>query len=173
LRVRTGPDPEAPGGAYVVVHPGASVPARACPPDRWTRIVAALAADGRRVLVTGGPDERELTAQVAAAGGVDLGGTTDLAGLARLLTGARCLVVGNTGPAHLAAALGVPVVSLFAPTVPFGQWGPYRVPTVRLGDAGAPCRDSRATVCPVPGHPCLSGVDPGEVVAAVRTLAPG
>ncbi|MEU0081119.1 HAD-IIIA family hydrolase [Micromonospora tulbaghiae] len=173
LRVRTGPDPEPPGGAYVVVHPGASVPARACPPDRWTRIVAALAADGRRVLVTGGPDERELTAQVAAAGGVDLGGTTDLAGLARLLTGARCLVVGNTGPAHLAAALGVPVVSLFAPTVPFGQWGPYRVPTVRLGDAGAPCRDSRATVCPVPGHPCLSGVDPGEVVAAVRTLAPG
>ncbi|NED54501.1 glycosyltransferase family 9 protein, partial [Micromonospora aurantiaca] len=49
----------------------------------------------------------------------------------------------------------------------------YRVPTVRLGDAGAACRDTRATVCPVPGHPCLSGVDPGAVVAAVRTLAPG
>ncbi|MGW5672128.1 glycosyltransferase family 9 protein, partial [Micromonospora sp. NPDC003776] len=96
----------------------------------------------------------------------------DLAGLARILAGARCVVVGNTGPAHLAAAVGTPVVSLFAPTVPFGQWGPYRVPTVRLGDAEAPCRDTRAAVCPVAGHPCLTRVDPAEVVAAVRVLVP-
>ncbi|WFE39439.1 HAD-IIIA family hydrolase [Micromonospora sp. WMMD998] len=169
---RDGPEPDLPAPGYVVVHPGASVPARACPPRRCAEIVAALTADGHRVLVTGGPDERELTARVAAAGGVDLGRATDLAGLARLLAGARCLVVGNTGPAHLAAAVGTPVVSLFAPTVPFGQWGPYRVPTVRLGDAAAACRDTRATACPVPGHPCLDGVDPARVVAAVRTLVP-
>ncbi|MCW3815038.1 HAD-IIIA family hydrolase [Micromonospora sp. DR5-3] len=157
---------------YVVVHPGSSVPARACPAGRCAQIVAALVADGRRVVVTGGPDERDLTARVAAAGGIDLGGATDLAGLVRVIAGARCLVVGNTGPAHLAAAVGTPVVSLFAPTVPFGQWGPYRVPTVRLGDAGAPCRGTRAAVCPVAGHPCLAGVEPAEVVAAVRLLAP-
>ncbi|MGK5677418.1 glycosyltransferase family 9 protein, partial [Micromonospora sp. URMC 106] len=58
----------------------------------------------------------------------------------------------------------------FAPTVPFGQWGPWRVPTVRLGDAGAPCRDTRAARCPVPGHPCLSGIDPEQVVEALRLL---
>ncbi|PWU47550.1 haloacid dehalogenase, partial [Micromonospora globispora] len=164
--------PDGLDGDYVVVHPGSSVPARACPPELATRIVAALAADGHRVVVTGGPDERELTARVAAAGGLDLSGATDLAGLARILAGARCLVVGNTGPAHVAAAVGTPVVSLFAPTVPFGQWGPYRVPTVRLGDAGAACRDTRAAACPIAGHPCLTGVDPAEVVAAVRLLAP-
>jgi ADP-heptose:LPS heptosyltransferase len=79
-------------------------------------------------------------------------------------------VVGNTGPAHLAAATGTPVVSLFAPTVPFGRWAPYRVPHVRLGDAAAPCRDTRATVCPVPGHPCLSTVEPADVLTAVRRL---
>jgi ADP-heptose:LPS heptosyltransferase len=90
-----------------------------------------------------------------------------------VLAGAACAVVGNTGPAHLAAALGTPVVSLFAPTVDFGQWAPYRVPLVRLGTAGAPCRGTRATECPVPGHPCLSDVDPRDVVAAVRTLAAG
>ncbi|MEU5724578.1 HAD-IIIA family hydrolase [Micromonospora sp. NPDC047738] len=162
----------APTDDYVVVHPGSSVPARACPADRCAEIVAALVADGRRVVVTGGPDERDLTARVAAAGGVDVGGTTDLTGLVRIIAGARCLVVGNTGPAHLAAAVGTPVVSLFAPTVPFGQWGPYRVATVRLGDAGAACRDTRAAVCPVAGHPCLAGVDPAEVVAAVRLLDP-
>jgi histidinol-phosphate phosphatase family protein len=155
---------------YVVVHPGASVAARACPPRRCGEIVAALAAAGHRVVVTGGPDERALTASVAGDAGVDLGGRTTLRSLATVIARAGCLVVGNTGPAHLAAAVGTPVVSLFAPTVPFGQWGPYRVPWIRLGDAAARCRHSRATTCQVPGHPCLSNVDPEEVVSAVRVL---
>ncbi|MBO4209598.1 glycosyltransferase family 9 protein, partial [Micromonospora echinofusca] len=161
--------PDEPG--YVVVHPGSSVAARACPPQLCAGIVAALRADGHRVVVTGGPAETALTGQVAVAGAVDLGGRTSLAGLADVISRAGCLVVGNTGPAHLAAALGVPVVSLFAPTVPFGQWAPYRVPVVRLGDPTADCRNTRVTRCPLPGHPCLSGVDPADVVAAVRLLS--
>lgn len=155
---------------YVVVHPGSSVAARACPPELCARIVTALAAAGHRVVVTGGPGEGALSARVAGQAGVDLGGQTSLTGLAAIIARAGCLVVGNTGPAHLAAALGTPVVSLFAPTVSFGQWGPYRVPAVRLGNAAAGCRHTRATHCPVPGHPCLSDVQPGSVVAAVRLL---
>ncbi|MCW3817510.1 HAD-IIIA family hydrolase [Micromonospora sp. DR5-3] len=174
LRLRTDRLPPVPAAAgepgYVLLHPGSSVETRACPPELAARIVRVLSAAGYRVVVTGGPDERELTARVAAAGGVDLGGRTGLDELAAVIARAGALVVGNTGPAHLAAALGVPVVSLFAPTVPFGQWGPYRVPTVRLGDAGAPCRDTRATRCPVPGHPCLSAVEPGRVLEALRLL---
>jgi histidinol-phosphate phosphatase family protein len=162
--------PAVPRQEYVVVHPGASVPARACPPDVMRRIVAALAAAGHRVLVTGGPDEQRLAAFVAGAA-AEVAGRTSLAELAALLAGAACAVVANTGPAHLAAATGTPVVSLFAPTVPFGRWAPYRVPHVRLGDAAAPCRDTRATVCPVPGHPCLSTVEPADVLTAVRRLA--
>ncbi|NJP34357.1 glycosyltransferase family 9 protein, partial [Micromonospora thermarum] len=157
---------------YVVVHPGASVPARACPPWRCAEIVGALTDAGHRVVVTGAPHERELTAYVAGGRAVDLGGRTPLADLARVLAGAHAVVVGNTGPAHLAAAVGTPVVSLFAPTVPFGQWGPWGVPTVRLGDATAGCRDTRASSCPVADHPCLAGLDPGEVVDAVRMLVP-
>jgi len=155
---------------HVIVHPGTSVPARACPAEVYVRIVADLTAAGYRVLVTGGPDETALTRTVAGTSGVDLGGRTSFAGLAALVAGAGCLIAGNTGPAHLAAAVGTPVVSLFAPTVPFGQWAPFRVPVVRLGDATAPCRDSRAAVCPVLGHPCLSTVEPRAVVDAVRTL---
>jgi HAD superfamily hydrolase (TIGR01662 family) len=153
------------GGDYVVVHPGASAEARACPPETMRAIVAALEAAGHRVLVTGGPGEQALAASVGAPAG-----PTSLSGLARLLAGASCVVVGNTGPAHLAAAVGTPVVSLYAPTVPFGQWAPYRVPHVRLGDPVAACRDTRATRCPVPGHPCLTRIDPADVVAAVRLL---
>ncbi|HEX5541305.1 MAG TPA: HAD-IIIA family hydrolase [Micromonospora sp.] len=165
------PPPGAPAeSGYVVVHPGSSVAARACPPPRCAEIVAALTEAGHRVVVTGGPGEGELCAQVAAGGGIDLGEQTSLGQFAAIIAQAGCLVVGNTGPAHLAAAVGTPVVSLFAPTVSFGQWGPYRVPTVRLGDAAAPCRHTRARTCPVPGHPCLSDVEPASVVKAVALL---
>jgi ADP-heptose:LPS heptosyltransferase len=163
LRVRA---PAVPRGGYLVVHPGASVPARACPPAVVRAIVAALIAAGHRVVVTAGPDEPELAALV----GGEPAGHTSMAELATLLAGASCVVTGNTGPAHLAAAVGTPVVSLYAPIVPFGQWGPYRVPHVRLGDAGAACRDTRATRCPVHGHPCLSTIDPADVLAALRLL---
>jgi heptosyltransferase-3 len=96
----------------------------------------------------------------------------DLAGLARVLGGAEVVVVGNTGPAHLAAAVGTPVVSLFSPVVPAVRWRPWGVAHELLGDQGAACAGSRARVCPVVGHPCLDGVSVGEVVAAVDRLAP-
>jgi ADP-heptose:LPS heptosyltransferase len=158
---------------YVVLHPGASVPARAWPADLCAEAVGALADEGWEVLVTGGPGERALTAAVAGDRGVDLGGATSFAEMAALLDGAAAVVVGNTGPAHLAAAVGTPVVSLFAPVVPAVRWAPYGVPTVLLGDQSAPCRDSRARVCPVAGHPCLASVSPADVVAAVEKLTGG
>lgn len=155
---------------YVVVHPGATAPARAWPPQRCAEAVHALAAAGHRVVVTGGPEERALTARVAGRHGLDLGGRTDMARLAGVLAGAQAVVVGNTGPAHLAAAVGTPVVSLFSPVVPASRWAPYGVPHVLLGDQDAPCRGSRARQCPVPGHPCLAGVRAQDVVQAVRQL---
>jgi ADP-heptose:LPS heptosyltransferase len=153
---------------YVVVHPGAFAPARAWAPERSAALVSALV---RNVVVTGGPEERELTRFVAGEQ-LDLGGTTDLAGLAAVLRDADAVVVGNTGPAHLAAAVGTPVVSLFAPVVPAARWGPWRVPHVLLGDQHAACAGSRARECPIPGHPCLNGVSVEEVVDAVERLAP-
>jgi ADP-heptose:LPS heptosyltransferase len=153
-------------GPYVVLHPGASVPARAWSPDRCAAAVAALTASGHRVLVTGAPAESGLTRAVAGDA-VDLGGRTSFAELAAVLAGAGAVVVGNTGPAHLAAAVGTPVVSLFAPVVPAARWAPYGVPIVLLGDQRAACAGSRATVCPVPGHPCLDDVTPADAVAAV------
>jgi ADP-heptose:LPS heptosyltransferase len=175
LAVR-GPLPRAddlvPGGPYVVLHPGASVPARAPRPDDARTLAAALAAAGWPVVVTGGPTERGLTAHVCGdvPAVVDLRGRTDLPTLAAVLAGATVVVVGNTGPAHLAAAVGTPVVSLFAPVVPADRWAPYGVPTVLLGDQATACAGSRARECPVAGHPCLAGVDPADVVAAVGRL---
>jgi ADP-heptose:LPS heptosyltransferase len=158
-------------GPYVVLHPGASAPARRWPDRRWQEAVALLTARGRPVILTGGPAERNLTAAAARGAGdrpvTDLGGRTSLAELAAVLAGADAVLVANTGVAHLAAAVGTPVVSLFAPVVPAARWAPYGVPVTLLGDQDAPCRDSRAVRCPVPGHPCLSGV---SAEAACRAL---
>lgn len=155
---------------YVVVHPGASVPARAPAPDVARAVVAALAQHGP-VVVTGSEAERSLGAHVAAGVALDLSGRTTLAELAGVLAGAATVVVGNTGPAHLAAAVGTGVVSLFAPVVGADRWRPYGVPVALLGEQQAACAGSRARRCPVPGHPCLD-LRPADVVEAVRSLAP-
>jgi ADP-heptose:LPS heptosyltransferase len=160
-------------GPYVVLHPGASASARTWPADRHRALAAALAGRGWLVAVTGAPAERPLTALVAAGApghALDLGGRLELPALAQILAGAAAVVVGNTGPAHLAAAVGAPVVSLFAPVVPATRWRPWLVPHVLLGDQGAPCAGSRATLCPVPGHPCLAQVGVDAVVAALDRL---
>ncbi|HEX6887047.1 MAG TPA: glycosyltransferase family 9 protein [Candidatus Nanopelagicales bacterium] len=159
-----------PMGRYLVVHPGSDAPARRWPPVLARATVTLLAGQGWQVLVTGSPAERELTAYVAGELGVDLGGRSSLPELAALLRGASAVVVGNTGPAHLAAAVGTPVVSLFAPTVPAERWAPHGVPRVLLGDQLAPCAGTRVRDCAVPGHPCLSSVGPTEVADAVAAL---
>jgi ADP-heptose:LPS heptosyltransferase len=155
---------------FVVFHPGAAVPARRPTTARSMRMVAALAAAGHRVVVTGDESERDLTAVVAADVAVDLGGRTSFATLAGVYAAARVVVAPNTGPAHLAAAVGAPVVSLFAPVVPASQWSPYANHVIRLGDQTAPCRLTRARTCPVDGHPCLDGITDDQLLAAVDRL---
>ncbi|MGW5257598.1 glycosyltransferase family 9 protein [Streptomyces sp. NPDC004012] len=157
-------------GPYLVVHPGASAPARAWSADRCAEAVALLTDAGHRVVVTGSPGEGGLTRRVSGDVAVDLGGRTDPRTLAGVLSRARVVVSGNTGPAHLAAAVGTPVVSLFAPVVPADRWAPYGVPSVLLGDQTAPCAGSRALECPVPGHPCLDQVTGQDVACAVHKL---
>ena len=168
------PNPLVPDGRpYVVIHPGASVPARAWSPESNAAAADALVAAGWRVVVTGGPAERDLGEVVSHSGRTaeNLSGTTDLAQLAAVLRDAAAVVVGNTGPAHLAAAVGTPVVSLFAPTVPALRWRPWMVPCVVLGDQDIGCAGCRSRLCPIEGQPCLATVTAADVVAAVASVA--
>lgn len=175
LRVRLGarvPPPLDDRGPFVVLHPGASAPARRWPVERFRALARLLADRSWRVVVTGCAEERSLAAEVAGGipGAVDLSGAGDLGLLGAVLARARVLVVGNTGPAHLAAATGTPVVSLFSPVVPAWAWRPWRVPHRLLGDQNGACAASRARVCPVPGHPCLAGVHEATVLRAMDDL---
>jgi hypothetical protein len=157
--------PSTPGA--VVVHPGAAFGAKRWPVERFAAVAAALAGDGHRVVVTGGREEAALTAQIAAvSGGLDLAGRTSIGELLALVAGARLVIAGDTGIAHVATAFGVPSVTLFGPVGP-EQWGPppdrrHVVLTdaaVRRGDRFADEPD-----------PALLAVGTSDVLACARDL---
>jgi ADP-heptose:LPS heptosyltransferase len=113
-----------PPADHVVVHPGASSRARRWPLDRFAAVIDALQERGHRVVVTGSPGERALGDRLGRrCPGVQVtSGTTGILDLVDLLAGARLVVSGDTGVAHLAAALRRPTVTLYGPTSP-AQWG--------------------------------------------------
>jgi ADP-heptose:LPS heptosyltransferase len=173
-----GPDLHAPvRGArpYVVVHPGASAPARTLAPGQWADVVARLAASGRGVVVTGSREESGLTGHVSGdqPGVVDLGGRLTLRQLGNAVASATATVTGNTGPMHLAAAVGTPVVAAFPPTVPVERWRPWRVPHLVLGRQEVPCAGCRCRRCPLDDQVCVSAVTGEGVVAAGRPIDAG
>lgn len=159
---------------YVAIHPGASVSARSWSARRNRELVDLLVENGRNVVLTGAGAERPLTAAVGegwSRGQVaDLGGATDLAQLAEVIAAAEALVVGNTGPAHIAAAVGTPVASVYAPTVPSARWHPWKVP-FELLNREVPCAGCHARECPVPGHPCVEDVTPADLMQALMRLS--
>jgi ADP-heptose:LPS heptosyltransferase len=157
--------PPEPGA--VVVHPGAAFGAKRWPVERFAAVAAALARDGHRVVVTGGPDEAPPAAQVAAAsGGLDLAGRTTIGELLTLVAGAALVIAGDTGIAHVATAFGVPSVTLFGPVGP-EQWGPPADPRhVTLTDASLR-RGYRFADDP---DPALLAVGAAEVLACARDL---
>lgn len=158
---------------YIVVHPGATVPARAWFPERNAALVERLCANGYNVVVTGAASERALTASVAGthANALDLAGRTSFAQFAAIVRDARVVVSGNTAAAHVASANGTPVVSIFPPTIPARRFSPWMVPFMLLGDQQIACAGCRARSCPVEGQPCLDIVSVDDAVRAVEALA--
>lgn len=181
LRIRrTYAAPRVPPG-FMLLHPGGTAPARRWAEQRWMELAAALAACGHHTVLTGGESEAALCERIAAGAAaaadgassprpLSLAGQTTLPELVELIAVARCVVVGNTGPAHIAAAMRAPVVSLFAPTVPASRWHPWATPHVLLGDQEIACAGCRAVDCPVAGHPCVDSVSPARVVRAIDAL---
>ena len=101
----------------------------------------------------------------------DIGGRLTLRELGALLARAEAVITGNTGPMHLAAAVGTPVVAAFPPTVPLRRWRPWRIPHVILGDQSVACAGCRSRTCPLDEQVCVSPIDGEAVVRALGELA--
>jgi lipopolysaccharide heptosyltransferase II len=158
--------------SWIVVHPGATAPSRRYPPAAFGVAIRELhARTGWPILLTGDPSERDLVENVrAAAGGLgtSLAGDLSMAELAALIAVAPLILTNNSAPAHIAAAVGTPVVDLYALTNV--QHTPWAVPS-RVLSVDVPCRGCRRSVCPLGHNRCLHAVDPHAVVDAVLDLA--
>jgi lipopolysaccharide heptosyltransferase II len=155
---------------WVLLHPGATAASRRYPPASWTAVAEMLVAQGLPVLFSGSADEAPLIEGIREGmrgASVSLAGELDLARLGALIASAPVMVSNNTGPAHLAAALGTPIVDLYALTNP--QHTPWEVAS-RVLYYMVPCRNCYKSVCPQQHQDCLARVEPAQVVQAVREL---
>jgi len=157
-------------GPYAVLLPGASCSSRRYPVDRFAEVAGLLAAAGLPVLVSGTAAESEPVSRVAGnrPGVLAAGGELDVPALAAALAGARVVVCNNSGGAHLADAVGVPAVVLFAGTEQPEQFRPRAVPAAVL-TVPTPCAPCRQLRCPY-GLECLD-LAPERVAREALRLA--
>jgi lipopolysaccharide heptosyltransferase II len=155
----------------VVVHPGASAASRRYPPEQYARAIDLLVAQTScEAVFTGDAAEAELVHTVRQSMRETsrvLVGELGLGELGALIAEADLLVSNNTGPAHVAAALGTPVVDLYALTNP--QHTPWQVRS-RVLNHDVPCRNCYKSACPAGHHDCLRKVAPERVAAAALEL---
>lgn len=157
--------------AAVVLCPGsATAPTKRWPAERFAALADALADRGMPCALAIGPDERELgraVAQSARAPLPVLGADLDPVELSAVFSLARAVVSNDSGPAHLAAAVGTPVVAFFGPTDP-GRTAPSGARALIL-DRYVFCSPCFLEKCPY-GHECMREITVGDAVRAVEEL---
>ncbi len=118
--------------SFAIVNPGAGWGGKQWPAERFGEVARALARHNLKTLVNAGPDEDALAqAVIAASGGNAFALNCSIGQLVALTRRARLMIAGDTGPLHVAASLGVPVVGLFGPTDPV-RTGPFGTKSVVL-----------------------------------------
>lgn len=156
---------------WVAIHAGATALSRRYPPAGFAEVARRLTLEvGCQVLFTGTEAERELIEQIQAEMGVasySLAGCLNLSQMAALLAIAPLLIANNTGPVHIAAAVGTPVVDLYALTNP--QHTPWGVPN-RVLFQDVPCKFCYKSICPEGHYNCLRLVTPDTIVQAACEL---
>ena len=177
-----------PAHRIVVVHASAGNPFRRWPASHFVELAVQLAANDpdRRIILTSGPSEAEAARAIVEqarqrlpAGSGDQIRTGDeysLVELRSLVARAAVYVGGDSGPLHVAATSDVPIVGLYGPTLPVrsAPWRPVGIPTAAVERLDLSCRPCDQRRCVTDDFRCLTGIGPGDVVAAVeQVLAAG
>jgi ADP-heptose:LPS heptosyltransferase len=154
---------------YVVINPGAAWPNKRWPPDRFGGLAAQIRARiGLRSLVLWGPGEEGLASLVVetSCGAAELSPPTSILDLFAIARPAKLMIAGDTGPLHIAAAVGTPLVALFGPTYAErnGPWDPADITISRA--AQCVCHYQRK--CRLT-QPCIDDISLDEVVSAAAS----
>jgi len=156
------------GGRYALLNPGAAWPNKRWPPARFADVARALRdCHDLMSVVLWGPGEESLARDVVAGanGAAVMSPQTSIADIVALSRGAALMVSGDTGPAHIASAIGTPIVGIYGPTRPArnGPLSPHDVTVSR--DASCYCHHLRRCVR---DRMCLLDIEAGEVIGAVE-----
>jgi ADP-heptose:LPS heptosyltransferase len=161
----------------IAVHVGAGTAAKRWPDDHWRDLVAWLVVRlGAEVVLVGGKEERIIARHITGPspyrGVIDWTGQLGVAELAAVIGQSDLFVGADSGPAHLAAAVGTPAVVLFSGTNDPGQWRPWGsgVTVVRREVRCSPCHGER---CPLWDHPCMKDLEVEAVARAVQQAVRG
>jgi len=160
-------------GPLVVVHPGSTAQSRRYDPEKFSSVIESLASKGAQLVVTGSRGEEDIVEEVvrrSPASVIPLVNVLTLPEFAALLSIADLLISNNTGPVHLAAAVGTPVVDLYALTNP--QHTPWGVPS-RVLYVPTDCAFCYKSYCREGHHDCLQKIPPERVVEASWELLNG
>jgi lipopolysaccharide heptosyltransferase I len=167
--------PKAGSEKLILINPGARWSTKRWPATRFSELLARLAAlwPDHRLAIIGSGDER-VTADAIAAGAHTpvevLAGRTTLPQLVDLMRRAALVISNDSGPMHLAVAVGAPVIALFGPTNP-RLTGPYPASAHAVLRVSLPCSPCLKSECPDPAPmKCLTQIEVEQVVAAAERL---
>ena len=155
------------GPGWIGVQVDAGTEAKQWPLENFKRFLEGLQSkfpDAKTVLV--GADRARARELAGAAPGlrvVDLAGKTGLRELLYLLKRLSLFIGADSGPGHAAASFGVPVLFLYSGTNVFDEWRSLEESAEFLRNP-VPCSPCHLTLCPVPGHPCMTGIAPKRAV---------
>lgn len=169
----TSPAPRHPN---IAIAPISRWPSKNWPVARFAEVARTLQAEtGATITLLGGPGQTELDACRTIAQALhgpcrNLCGKTSLPEMGAELAAADVLIANDSGPVHMAAALGTPTVVLFGPTDPI-RIGPYGH-NHHILQAPEPCRCRRRKVCAHPDNPCIASIPVASVVQATLAALP-
>lgn len=163
------------GAPIVGLNPGSVWGTKRWIPEGWGALCIELAGRGFTPVIVGGKDDvRVAEAVLASANGtaVDLSGKTTLVELAAVAARAAVFVSGDSGPMHVAAAVGTPVVAIFGPTTPELGFAPRTkaAEIVQRALECRPCHRHGPQVCPLGHFKCMRDIAASDVMSAVGRL---
>jgi heptosyltransferase III len=161
--------------ALILLHPGSGGSARDWSPDHFASLAAEFSRLGYQVVITGGKTEEELVRYVAREAKNNVRffvSTLSLKEFAAFIQTAKLFVANSTGPLHLAAAVGTPVIGFYPPVLAMSpkRWGPLTEKKAVFVPDPAQCPRCKGSACQ--GNDCMNQITEQHVIKAAKQLLP-